>query len=148
MSIVEIFATDFVVGAPFEGNGAIYVFRGTPTSKIKTFSQRIAAADIQGANLKSFGYSLSGGSDFDDNTYPDLTIGAYQADAIVVLRARPVVNVFATLESNPRQIDPKKSNCSDGKAFNCITIDICLRFIAEPKDRHVSHVNIHMHIHT
>ena len=53
--------SDVVVGAPFEGDGCVYVFRGSAKGLEMTASQRICASDLISARpLKSFGYSLSG----------------------------------------------------------------------------------------
>jgi hypothetical protein len=43
--------------------------------------------------LASFGGSLSGSVDLDGNRYGDLVVGAYESNVVVVLRARPVINV-------------------------------------------------------
>ena len=36
--------------------------------------------------LKTFGSSLSGGMDLDENGYPDLVVGAYESGQVVLLR--------------------------------------------------------------
>ncbi len=60
--------TDLAVGAPYEGTGAVYIFRGSAKGIHKMHSQRIAATDLLSARpLASFGASLSGGLDVDKN---------------------------------------------------------------------------------
>ena len=76
---------DFAVGAPYEGNGAVYIFRGQDNERgfAEEYSQRLYADDLRTAGeLTSFGYSLSGGVDMDDNGYPDLAIGSFQSDKV------------------------------------------------------------------
>lgn len=129
---------DLIVGAPFEGSGAVYVFRGSPAGLRVKYSQRIAATDLQSPlhPLSAFGYSLSAGADVDDNGYPDVVVGAFQSDAVVVLRSRPVVNVMTTLRAYPRVIDPKVTQCRrDGLPYNCFKLQACLRFTVNPTDR-------------
>jgi integrin alpha 8 len=36
--------------------------------------------------LKSFGFALSNAVDIDDNKYPDILVGAYEAQKVVLLR--------------------------------------------------------------
>ena len=76
----------FAVGAPYELNGAVYIFRGQDNAQGVDieFSQRIAAEDLLTAgNLMSFGYSLSGGLDMDGNGYPDLVVGNFESDTVI-----------------------------------------------------------------
>ena len=62
--------TDIAVGAPYEGTGAVYIFRGYAKGIRQPFSQRIAASDLLSARpLTSFGSSLSGGIDMDKNGF-------------------------------------------------------------------------------
>jgi len=129
---------DLIVGAPFEGSGAVYVFRGSAAGLNADYSQRIAATDLSLAArpLSAFGYSLSAGVDVDENGYPDVVVGAFQADAVAVLRSRPVVNVMTTLRCYPRVIDPRVTQCRrDGLPYNCFKLQACLRFTVNPADR-------------
>lgn len=48
-------------------------------------SQVIQAEDVVSA-LSTFGFSVAGGMDLDENEYPDLVVGAYEADTAVYLR--------------------------------------------------------------
>lgn len=63
-------STDLAVGAPYEGTGAVYIFRGGQKGIVAEYSQRIAATDLLSARpLASFGSSISGGIDMDGNGY-------------------------------------------------------------------------------
>ena len=64
---------DLVVGAPYGGpdeHGEVYIsFLGSSRGIIPKPSQIINARDID-PKLRTFGYSLSGGTDMDGNLYP------------------------------------------------------------------------------
>ena len=45
----------------------------------------------------AFGYSLSGGLDIDNNTYPDLTVGDLGSGRITSFRGSPLVAVTAVV---------------------------------------------------
>lgn len=68
-----------------------------------------------GSPLPTFGYSLSGRTDLDLNGYPDLLIGAYEADAVVLLRARPIIGINTTISpvANLKKVDPTRPGCSN-----------------------------------
>ena len=84
--------SDLAVGAPYEGDGAVYIFRGSVNGIIEEPSQRIYAADLQTARpLSSFGYTLSGGLDMDENGYPDLAVGSFGVNKALILRTRPII---------------------------------------------------------
>jgi hypothetical protein len=79
---------DIAVGAPYdgpEGRGAVYVFHGSKKGIMEKPSQVIQAEDIF-STISTFGFSLAGGMDLDENEYPDLVVGAYEADTAVYLR--------------------------------------------------------------
>lgn len=134
---------DVVVGAPFEGNGAVYVFRGSFRGLIVDFSQRIYASDLPSGlqPLRSFGHSLSAGMDMDLNGYPDLVVGSFGVDRIVMLRSRPVINVMSTLSSTPSKINLWQTGelrCRD-RTLNssyCFEIEACFFFTAKPVERY------------
>lgn len=81
---------DFAVGAPYDGPngcGAIYIYHGSSSGPLEKYSQVIFAEDLAGmTNLKTFGFSLSGGIDLDGNMYPDLVVGAYESNKAIVFR--------------------------------------------------------------
>ncbi|KAH9423941.1 hypothetical protein DERP_005526 [Dermatophagoides pteronyssinus] len=124
---------DLAVGAPYDGpnsNGIVYILLGSRNGIITEFSQTIHAEDISDPGLRTFGYSLSGGMDIDSNTYNDLLIGAYQSDRIILMKARPVVNVTATLQTTKDNINLEDRDCTtnDGNRALCVTIKVCLSY--------------------
>ena len=78
------------MGAPYEGDGAVYIFRGQDSATgiemsegEPMYSQRIYASDLTSApGLTSFGYALVAGMDMDGNEYPDLAVGSYESDTV------------------------------------------------------------------
>lgn len=105
---------DIAIGAPYEGNGVVYIYLGTPNGLSTVPSQVITASGL-GLNvpaLKTFGGALSGGVDLDNNTYPDLVIGAYDSAAVTTLLARPITNIKTSVIGLELQnIDPTKKGC-------------------------------------
>lgn len=81
---------DFAVGAPYdgpEGKGAVYIYHGSEKGPLLKPSQVIFAEDVAGSSfLSTFGFSLSGGIDLDGNMYPDLVVGAYEANKALVFK--------------------------------------------------------------
>lgn len=47
--------------------------------------QVIKGQDIKGSGFQTFGYSVSGGMDIDDNKYPDIVVGSLD-ERIAVIR--------------------------------------------------------------
>lgn len=81
---------DFAVGAPYDGKngrGAVYIYHGSKEGPLPKASQVIYAEDVAGSGyLSTFGFSLSGGIDLDGNIYPDLVVGAYEANKAIVFK--------------------------------------------------------------
>ena len=76
------------MGAPYggsEGEGIVYVYRGSKVGVREKADQVIAGRDVR-KNLRSFGFSLAGGVDMDSNLYPDLVVGAAHSNQAVLLR--------------------------------------------------------------
>jgi integrin alpha 8 len=79
---------DVAVGAPYDGpqeRGAVYIYHGSAAGIREKPSQIIRTSDL-GLPLTTFGFSLSGGVDMDENQYPDLIVGAYESDTAVFLK--------------------------------------------------------------
>lgn len=59
---------DIAVGAPYEGNGVVFIYHGDKTGIVFEPVQKIFAEKID-PGLNGFGISLSGGVDVDGNHY-------------------------------------------------------------------------------
>lgn len=124
---------DIAVGAPYDGpnsRGAVHIFLGSKAGLITDKAHVIYAEDVRDDGLLTFGWSLSGGLDMDENNYNDLLVGAYSSDRVVMLRARPVVNVTATLTTSKDSINLEDRDCTlaDNSRTFCVTVKICLAF--------------------
>ncbi|XP_041937818.1 integrin alpha-3b isoform X1 [Alosa sapidissima] len=113
---------DFAVGAPFEGSGKVYIWMGSMKGISAGPSQVIEGKDVGTEGFKTFGYSLSGGLDMDENMYPDILVGSLD-DRIALLRARPVIHLSTDFSVEPKIVD--SSQCGDP----CIKVKICFSFI-------------------
>lgn len=61
--------------------------------------------------------------DVDENLYPDLLVGSL-SDHIVLLRARPVINILQrTLVARPAVLDP--TLCT---ATSCVQVELCFAY--------------------
>lgn len=133
---------DLAVGAPYEGQGAVYIFHGGPEGLRSEPSQRIYAGELPPLvqPLRTFGHTLSTGVDMDLNGYPDMVVGAFGVDKVLMLRSRPVINVLSTMRSTPSKIAPRvtsSNRCRDRLDTSCIQLDLCFRFTTKPRDRSV-----------
>ncbi|XP_075237231.1 uncharacterized protein LOC142333690 isoform X2 [Lycorma delicatula] len=125
---------DVAVGAPYDGpfeQGAVYIYHGSPEGIRDKPSQVIMAEQISN-RVSTFGFSLAGGHDLDNNQYPDLVVGAYESDTTVFLRARPVVKMQATVNFNveSKQVILEEKNCTlkDNTWVPCLPLDACLEY--------------------
>ncbi|XP_028653866.1 integrin alpha-7 isoform X2 [Erpetoichthys calabaricus] len=120
--------TDIAVGAPFDGDGKVYIYLGG-ASGINTKPTQVL--DGVSVAVKHFGYSISGGLDIDGNAYPDLVVGSL-SDIIVLYRSRPVIHVKNELFINPSNIDLQQKNCA-GRDEVCVKVRACFTYTAHPK---------------
>ncbi|XP_041523949.1 integrin alpha-7 isoform X3 [Microtus oregoni] len=118
---------DIAVGAPFDGDGKVFIYHGSSLGVVVKPSQVLEGEAV---GIKSFGYSLSGGLDVDENYYPDLLVGSL-ADIAALFRARPVLHVSQEIFIAPRAIDLEQPNCADGLLV-CVDIRICFSYVAVP----------------
>uniref|UniRef100_U5EVI2 Putative vitronectin receptor alpha subunit n=1 Tax=Corethrella appendiculata TaxID=1370023 RepID=U5EVI2_9DIPT len=121
---------DIAIGAPYEDDGVVYIYLGSKNGLSNEPSQIIRSSDLglRTKPIKTFGSSLSGGIDLDDNTYPDLLIGAHDSSTVTVLLARPITNIKTEVISTELQhIDPTVTGCSVDPNANltCFTFKAC-----------------------
>lgn len=70
---------DLAIGSPYEHDGAVYIYLGSRTNGLDVVPKQIIKGESLPVPLKTFGYSLSGGIDLDENGYPDLLVGAFDS---------------------------------------------------------------------
>uniref|UniRef100_A0AAX7UD72 Integrin alpha-2 domain-containing protein n=1 Tax=Astatotilapia calliptera TaxID=8154 RepID=A0AAX7UD72_ASTCA len=118
---------DIAVGAPFDGDGKVFIYRGSK-SGIETKPAQVL--DGRDFDVRRFGYSISGGLDIDNNHYPDVAVGSLN-DSVVLFRSRPVIHVKRDITIDPPQIDLEQSNllfrcvCPDISVFQPICLPLC-----------------------
>lgn len=148
--------TDLVVGAPYDGRGKIYVFLGSlsfflqsETSPISLADQIISAEQLPitttyPTSVGSFGYSLYGGMDFDNNNHSDIVVGAYESDAIYIVRSRPVIDIRTWFGEHPRVLEPSLMTCSQDQESSensrCFSIEACFEIKQFPKNVESAHL--------
>ncbi|XP_055976276.1 integrin alpha-7 isoform X1 [Sorex fumeus] len=118
---------DIAVGAPFDGDGKVFIYHGSSLGVVEEPSQVLEGESV---SVRTFGYSLSGGLDVDGNHYPDLLVGSL-ADTVVLFRARPVLHVSHEVFITPRAIDLEQPNCMDGLSV-CVDLQVCFSYTATP----------------
>uniref|UniRef100_A0AAZ3SGR8 Integrin alpha-2 domain-containing protein n=1 Tax=Oncorhynchus tshawytscha TaxID=74940 RepID=A0AAZ3SGR8_ONCTS len=96
---------DFAVGAPFHETGNVYIWMGSKKGISEEPSQVIEGKSVGSGGFQTFGYSISGGMDMDENSYPDLLVGSLD-DRIALLRARPVIHLSKNFTVLPEIVDP------------------------------------------
>ncbi|RMC05558.1 hypothetical protein DUI87_18754 [Hirundo rustica rustica] len=120
---------DVAIGAPKEDNyiGAVYIYHGDASGIIPQYSMKLSGQTIN-PKLRMFGQSISGGVDMDSNGYPDMTVGAFLSDNVVLLRSRPVITMNITIFL-PIAINITAPQCHDGlQPVNCLNVTACFRF--------------------
>ncbi|XP_057322797.1 integrin alpha-PS1 isoform X1 [Microplitis mediator] len=147
---------DLAIGAPYEGKGTVYIYLGSKNGIITTPSQVIHSEDTP-VPLRTFGYSLSGGIDMDKNGYPDLLIGAYDDDAVALLRARKIIDITTsvryarkdgTYQDKIEAIDPNKFGCSSDPTSNhtCFAFEACCKTESLTRNEGMLNLKLNYHI--
>ncbi|KAJ2953032.1 hypothetical protein O0L34_g7421 [Tuta absoluta] len=143
---------DIAVGAPYggvNGRGVVYIYHGSASGIREKYSQAITAEEMGSPGLTTFGFSLSGGVDLDDNYYPDLAVGAYKSDSVVFLKTRPVVNMKSKIKfitdsssSGSRTISLTNKGCrlANGTQVVCAKLKFCLNYTGINVDQQINFV--------
>ncbi|KAK7874238.1 hypothetical protein R5R35_006277 [Gryllus longicercus] len=118
---------DIAVGAPYEGNGVVYIYYGRSTG-LKGPHQRIPAEDLY-KNLRGFGISFSGQITTAGNYYNGIAVGSFLSGHAVILRTLPVVTVSTHIKPVTRQLS---------HAVSQAIVDVCVHF----SGTNVSRLNI------
>ncbi|XP_075886589.1 integrin alpha-V isoform X1 [Nelusetta ayraudi] len=124
---------DVAISAPYGGtasHGLVYIHNGRPQGPDSAPSQVLQGRWASSYMPASFGYSMSGNTDIDQNGYPDLIVGVFGADKAVLYRARPVISVNATLDITPQIINPQDKSCKlpeSGTDVSCFKVKYCLK---------------------
>uniref|UniRef100_A0A672ILZ4 Integrin alpha-2 domain-containing protein n=1 Tax=Salarias fasciatus TaxID=181472 RepID=A0A672ILZ4_SALFA len=124
---------DVAISAPYGGpdhHGLIYIHNGRPQGPDSTPSQVLQGKWASSYMPASFGYSMTGDTDIDQNGYPDLIVGVFGADKAVLYRARPVITVNATLDITPQIINPDEKTCKlqdSNTDVSCFKVKYCLK---------------------
>ncbi|KAM6174668.1 integrin alpha-IIb [Erethizon dorsatum] len=119
---------DVAVAAPYggpSGRGQVLVFLGQ-SEGLRTRPAQILDSPFRAGS--GFGFSLRGATDVDDNGYPDLVVGAYGADKVVVYRAQPVVTATVQLLVKDT-LNPTEKRCvlpRTSTPVSCFTIQMCV----------------------
>lgn len=120
------------IGAPWDStSGTVYIFNGSPNGISSQPSQMIKPEFIpQGIGMRTFGWSLAGGIDLNNDDYPDLLVGAYESDAAVFFKSRAIIDTKVRFDFTPSNISLIMQDCAkiDGTQVSCITIDVCLAY--------------------
>ncbi|XP_012263310.2 integrin alpha-PS1 isoform X2 [Athalia rosae] len=143
---------DIAIGAPYEGKGAVYIYLGSKDGIITSPSQVIHSHQMP-TSLSTFGYSLSGGIDMDQNGYPDLLVGAYDNDAVVLLRARKIIDITTyirylnknmTYQEKIAPIDPNKVGCPTDPSSNytCFSFEACCKTASLVRDEDMQNLKL------
>ncbi|XP_065608782.1 integrin alpha-9 [Cyrtonyx montezumae] len=120
---------DVAIGAPKEDNyiGAVYIYHGDANGIVPQYSMKLSGQTIN-PMLRMFGQSISGGVDMDGNGYPDMTVGAFLSDHVVLLRSRPVITMDISIFL-PASINITAPQCHDSlQPVNCLNVTTCFRF--------------------
>lgn len=124
---------DIAISAPYGGPdhmGLVYIHNGRSRGPDPVASQVLQGKWASSYMPASFGYSMSGNTDIDQNGYPDLIVGVFGADKAVLYRARPVISVNATLDLTPQIINPEEKTCtlsSTSTTVSCFKVKYCLK---------------------
>lgn len=95
---------DIIIGAPYEkDSGAIYLYNGNKNGISNKYSQKIFGSQFL-PNIRGFGISISKPRDVNGDQYPDIAIGAYLSEQVVLLTSKPVISITVDLKHNIKKL--------------------------------------------
>ncbi|KAJ2949142.1 hypothetical protein O0L34_g6082 [Tuta absoluta] len=127
---------DIAIGSPYEGNGVVYIHFGDRKNGLHVKPDQVITAEalpkvMDSVVMKTFGYSLSGGVDLDNNGYPDLLVGAYENSSVALIRTRPIIDIKTSIQPSNTiiNIDPAKHGCDKDRSANqtCFSFQACCK---------------------
>ncbi|CAG9863620.1 unnamed protein product [Phyllotreta striolata] len=126
---------DIAIGAPYEDEqGAIYIYLGSGNGISDEPSQVIRKKQV-----KTLGYSLSGGLDMDDNGYPDLLAGAFESDKVLLFKTRPIIDIKIVVRGDElKNINATKKGCSSApnNNYTCFSFSTCFSVVGRTQRSH------------
>ncbi|KAK3520702.1 hypothetical protein QTP70_030578, partial [Hemibagrus guttatus] len=117
---------DVAVGAPGAGDGGlVFIYLGQSDGLNPQYGQVIKSPFQSLA--PAFGFSIRGGTDIDNNGYPDVIVGAWGADKVAIYRSKAVVMTKAQLSFLPDFLQPDEKFCQlQGSPISCFKIIMCI----------------------
>ncbi|GAB5582898.1 integrin alpha-L isoform X4 [Prionailurus iriomotensis] len=118
---------DVAVGAPLEGQGAVYIFNGQHGGLSPQPSQRIEGAQVF-SGIRWFGRSIHGVKDLGGDGLTDVAVGA--EGQVIILSSRPVVDVLTLMSFSPAEIPVHEVECSysaSNKKKEGVNITVCFQ---------------------
>uniref|UniRef100_A0A8C9JJM2 Integrin subunit alpha L n=1 Tax=Panthera tigris altaica TaxID=74533 RepID=A0A8C9JJM2_PANTA len=118
---------DVAVGAPLEGQGAVYIFNGQCGGLSPQPSQRIEGAQVF-SGIRWFGRSIHGVKDLGGDGLTDVAVGA--EGQVIILSSRPVVDVLTLMSFSPAEIPVHEVECSysaSNKKKEGVNITVCFQ---------------------
>uniref|UniRef100_A0ABI8A8H8 VWFA domain-containing protein n=1 Tax=Felis catus TaxID=9685 RepID=A0ABI8A8H8_FELCA len=118
---------DVAVGAPLEGQGAVYIFNGQHGGLSPQPSQRIEGAQLF-SGIQWFGRSIHGVKDLGGDGLTDVAVGA--EGQVIILSSRPVVDVLTLMSFSPAEIPVHEVECSysaSNKKKEGVNITVCFQ---------------------
>nr|XP_015815467.2 integrin alpha-5 isoform X1 [Nothobranchius furzeri] len=125
---------DVAIGCPYGGEnqqGLVFIYNGHTGGLKDVPTQTLSGQWASSSFPASFGFSVRGNRDVDQNGYPDLIVGAFGSDKAALYRSRPIVSATASLSVQPAMFNQEESTCLVIKgnktiSVSCVSISFCL----------------------
>ncbi|XP_030077680.1 integrin alpha-IIb isoform X2 [Microcaecilia unicolor] len=120
---------DVAIGAPFAGKderGHVYIYGGQ-SSGLTVKATQVLESPFPAHS--AFGFSLKGTTDVDENGYPDLLVGAFEAGKVALYKTKPVILAKTQLSFTPDVLNPEVKSCkmpNVATLLSCFTIRVCV----------------------